>query len=67
MAQIRLSRAAAGCLAGAPLRPPPHKRKDAAGLQHTDPGTSRKKQETSSALGTIDEHRSEVKSIDEMN
>src|SRR5258706_16348924 len=36
---------AGGSAAGAPLRPPPHKRKDAASLQHVDPAIFRKKQE----------------------
>jgi len=43
-------RAASGCVAGAPLRPPPYKREDAAGLQDADPGMSRKKQETFSRI-----------------
>jgi hypothetical protein len=54
-------------VAGAPLRPPPHKRKDAADLQRADPGTFRKKQEIFPALGTIDQLKQEVKSIDKMN
>ena len=55
--QSRQSRAASGCVAGAPSRSPPYRREDAAGLQHADPGMLRKKQEIFSALGTIDEHR----------
>jgi len=49
------------------LAPPSSQRKDAADPQCSDPGTSRKKQEISLALGTIDEHRQEVKSMDKMN
>jgi hypothetical protein len=45
VAQIRQSRALSGCVAGAPLRSPPHKRKDTASLQHAVPGRSRKRQE----------------------
>jgi hypothetical protein len=42
-------------------------RKDATGPQRACPGTSRKKQETLGALGTIDQHKQEVKSMKKMN
>jgi len=42
-------------------------RKDVTALQRACPGTSRKKQETLCALGTINQHRQEVKSMKKMS